>query len=160
MEGNTGANIYTRWLTLLSSCCVPDSVRRHISVDSHLHLRGPLVRHLLPAEVQVYYRPGEDRHHCHLAAGVGCWWACAENKWEEFSFTAGLSTARESDPGGSSYGFSRSSARCPAIKKELPVFIECWYHSWSIYEVVSQSRQSQNLLTRFLWIWCVVDRAS
>ena len=72
MEGNKAANIYARRLTLLTSCCVPDGVRRHFRADTHFHLCGPLVRHLLPAQVQVYNRSGEDRHHYHLDAGIGC----------------------------------------------------------------------------------------
>lgn len=36
-------------------------------------------------------------------------------------------------------------------KNKLPVFIECRCHSWSIYEVLSQSRDKQKLLTGFSW---------
>jgi len=35
-------------------------------------------------------------------------------------------------------------------KNKLPVFIECRCHSWSTYEVISQCRDRQNLLTGFL----------
>ncbi|KAK3926506.1 Orexin receptor type 2 [Frankliniella fusca] len=52
----------------LSATLSADRVRDGVRAHAHLHLRGPLVRHLLPTQVQVNDEQGQEGHHIHLAA--------------------------------------------------------------------------------------------
>lgn len=60
-----------RYCVQTRALCVVDGVRDGLRAHTNIHLRGPLVRHLLPAQVQVHDWPRQDGHHYHLAAGFG-----------------------------------------------------------------------------------------
>ena len=45
---------------------VADGERVGVGAHAHVHLGGPLVRHLPPAQVPVDHRPSQDRHRRHL----------------------------------------------------------------------------------------------
>ena len=45
------------------------SISDGVGADADVHLCGPLVRHLLPAQVQVHHGTRQDRHSDHMGVG-------------------------------------------------------------------------------------------
>lgn len=50
----------------LFSCAIADGVRVRVGAHAHVHLRGPLVRHLSSAQVPIDDRTSENGHRRHL----------------------------------------------------------------------------------------------
>ena len=55
-------------LLMRRAAAVADGVRDGVGAHADLHIRGQMVRHLLPPQVQVDHQPGQEGHHPHLDA--------------------------------------------------------------------------------------------
>ena len=52
---------------------VSDGFGDGISADAHVHITGPMVRHLLSPEIQIDDWTSENRHRDHLAPRFAPW---------------------------------------------------------------------------------------
>lgn len=52
---------------------VSDSVGERERLDADFHIDRPVVRHMLPIELQVYHGPCENGYHYHLVDSPDLW---------------------------------------------------------------------------------------